>query len=129
MLQDEQNEKERSRTPSLHDEGIFSYNSRPSNFNPQELFDEENMSEILSEPLDDDIQRDSVIHSKEQTSEIVARNNFLNQAVHQSSSSFAKFLWFFVSLLMLFAIHMSVWGALIPSWVRLDLHHDHLPPQ
>uniref|UniRef100_A0A914QHJ5 Uncharacterized protein n=1 Tax=Panagrolaimus davidi TaxID=227884 RepID=A0A914QHJ5_9BILA len=53
----------------------------------------------------------------------------LNQPVHQSSSSCAKFLWFFVSLLLLFAIHISVWGALIPSWVRLDLHHDQLPPQ
>uniref|UniRef100_A0A914QUP8 Uncharacterized protein n=1 Tax=Panagrolaimus davidi TaxID=227884 RepID=A0A914QUP8_9BILA len=129
MLQDEQNEKERSRTPSLHDEGIFGYNCRPSNFNSQELFDEENMSEIMSEHFDDGIQRDSEIHSNGQTPEVVARNNSLNQPVHQSSSSFAKFLWFFVSLLLLFAIHISVWGALIPSWVRLDLHHDQLPPQ
>uniref|UniRef100_A0A914R7K5 Uncharacterized protein n=1 Tax=Panagrolaimus davidi TaxID=227884 RepID=A0A914R7K5_9BILA len=128
MLQDEQNEKERSQTPSLHDEGIFGYNSRPTNLNSQELFDEESMSEIMAEHLDDDIQRDSGIHSNGQTPEVVARSNSLNQPVHQSSS-LAKFVWFVIFLLLLFAIHMSVWGAIIPSWVRLDVHHDQLPPQ
>uniref|UniRef100_A0AC35FJ68 Uncharacterized protein n=1 Tax=Panagrolaimus sp. PS1159 TaxID=55785 RepID=A0AC35FJ68_9BILA len=88
MLQDEQNEKERSQTPSLHDEGIFG-----------------------------------------QTPEVVGRSNFLNRPVHQSSSLFAKLLWFVIFPLLLFAIHMSVWGAVIPLWVRLEVHHDQLPPQ
>uniref|UniRef100_A0A914P2W6 Uncharacterized protein n=1 Tax=Panagrolaimus davidi TaxID=227884 RepID=A0A914P2W6_9BILA len=134
MLLDEQNENERRRTLSLHDEGIFGYNSRPSNLNfeelsDEEISDEETMSEAISEPLDEDIQVDSEIHSNGQTPEVVAKSNSLNQPVQQSSSSFATFLFFAIFLLILFTIHMFVWGALIPSWVRLDVHYDQLPPQ
>uniref|UniRef100_A0A914P6V6 Uncharacterized protein n=1 Tax=Panagrolaimus davidi TaxID=227884 RepID=A0A914P6V6_9BILA len=102
-------------------------NDNISNVNTPAFSDEENISENISDTFDEHL--DSGIGSSEQTPEInttTVESIFIKK---QSSSSLSRFFMFFISLFIFFAIHLYLWGAIIPAWVRLELHHDHLPPQ
>uniref|UniRef100_A0AC35F659 Uncharacterized protein n=1 Tax=Panagrolaimus sp. PS1159 TaxID=55785 RepID=A0AC35F659_9BILA len=103
-------------------------NDNISNVNTPAFSDAENLSEIISDTFDEHL--DSGIGSIEQTPEIITttvESIFIKK--QSSSSSLSRFFMFFISLLIFFAIHLYLWGAIIPAWVRLELHHDGLPPQ
>uniref|UniRef100_A0A914Y2E9 Uncharacterized protein n=1 Tax=Panagrolaimus superbus TaxID=310955 RepID=A0A914Y2E9_9BILA len=125
-LQDEISSRERSRTPSLHEEGFrTTFNGLP---------DEEIMSDVMSEPFDDE-KDDSSADNDDENGQIsktreVGIPNHREFSIRRHSSSFlSTFLLFFLYLFIFLAIWINLYGALVPSWVYIQVHHDHLPPQ
>uniref|UniRef100_A0AC35FE30 Uncharacterized protein n=1 Tax=Panagrolaimus sp. PS1159 TaxID=55785 RepID=A0AC35FE30_9BILA len=103
-------------------------NDNISNINTPALSDEENVSEIISDTFYEHL--DSGIASSEQTSEINTTTAEVISIIKQSFSSLlSSWLMFFISLFFFVTIQLFLWGAIIPVWVRLELQHDHLPPQ
>uniref|UniRef100_A0AC34FJM5 Uncharacterized protein n=1 Tax=Panagrolaimus sp. ES5 TaxID=591445 RepID=A0AC34FJM5_9BILA len=127
LLQDELCSRERSQTPSIHDEGF-----RTSHNNGNGLFDGEMLSELMSEPFNDE-ENDNVNDEIKQTQKPISRDvatlTHREMSVPQKTSSALNFLFFFLSILIFFTMWISFFGVLIPSWVHIQVHHDHLPPQ
>uniref|UniRef100_A0AC35FNA4 Uncharacterized protein n=1 Tax=Panagrolaimus sp. PS1159 TaxID=55785 RepID=A0AC35FNA4_9BILA len=133
VLKDDLNARERSRTPSLHDEGITGYSSRRTSFNLPTFHGDENMSELMSEQFDNEIRLDSGLGSNEQTPEITPRTDAV-PVVQQSffrrnASTISHWIILFFVILLLFTGHIYLCGALIPPWIYIRVHHDQLPPQ
>uniref|UniRef100_A0A914YBK2 Uncharacterized protein n=1 Tax=Panagrolaimus superbus TaxID=310955 RepID=A0A914YBK2_9BILA len=131
-LQQEITVRERSRTPSLHDEGIMAYDSRRESFNGQCLFDGEHISQLMSFDERDEMRLDSGIGSNELTPEATPRDGVEQQQsiAHQSTSSvFSQYLMFTFLLILFYTIYIVTYGALVPSWVYIKLRHERMPPQ
>uniref|UniRef100_A0AC34F340 Uncharacterized protein n=1 Tax=Panagrolaimus sp. ES5 TaxID=591445 RepID=A0AC34F340_9BILA len=130
-LQQEITVRERSRTPSLHDEGIMAYDSRRESFNGPALFDGENISQLMSFDERDEMRLDSGIGSNEPTPGTTPRDNIEQQSlVDQCTSSvFSQYLIFTFSLILFYIIYICLYGAIVPSWVYIKLRHERMPPQ
>uniref|UniRef100_A0A914Q2Z3 Uncharacterized protein n=1 Tax=Panagrolaimus davidi TaxID=227884 RepID=A0A914Q2Z3_9BILA len=132
-LKDDLNARERSRTPSLHDEGIIGYSSRRTSFNLPTFHGDENMSELMSEQFGNEIRLDSGLGSNEQTPEITPRTDAVpvvqQSFLRRNASTISHWIIFFFVILLLFTGHIYLCGALIPPWIYIRVHHDQLPPQ
>uniref|UniRef100_A0A914YFX5 Uncharacterized protein n=1 Tax=Panagrolaimus superbus TaxID=310955 RepID=A0A914YFX5_9BILA len=47
----------------------------------------------------------------------------------QTSSFIPSCLMFFLFLILFFTMWIYAFGAIVPSWAYIQVHHDHLPPQ
>ena len=119
--------RERSRTPSLHEEGIFGYNSREGiNLPLVSLDDEEDLIASVFEN-----ENDSGMGSAEQTPGVTPREELETISSPTSSTqsiSFRMISMFMTLMVFLFFIYVYICGIHIPNSFYVKVEYDRPPP-